>query len=147
MSEAFHHRAETYTVNFSLSALAPTAIMISKPYEIEVILVCKNIEEGAGILGFRMRDYSLFLKTRTDVRAPCAMYDGACHLLGDIPLSRGNLDLPLAVNQPVQLKDIFPSNPYYAPPNVTSVPAKRSYGLEVKARTACIGKDFKCRIY
>jgi hypothetical protein len=147
MSETFHRHAKTHTVNFSLSALAPTAIVIGKPYEIEVAVVCEDMEEGPGILRFQMKDYSLSLKTRTDVCGLGTTYESGTRLLGDIPLSSGNLDLPLAINQPVQLNDMFPSNLYYAPPSFASVVAKRSYGLELKAKITCIGKDFKCNIY
>ncbi len=50
---------------------------------------------------FRIKDYSLSLKTKTDIRAPNAMWD--VHHMPYIPLCSGKLDTPLGINVPVKL--------------------------------------------
>lgn len=147
IKEAFRHQTGTYTVNFSLSVLAPTAIVIGKPYEIEVTLVSNDVETGNSMPSFLMKDYSLFLKSRTEVRAPGAAYDLDCFLEGLISLSGGNLDLPLAINVPMKVNGMFPVNQSYAPPSFTSWAIRRTYALELRSMIFCLGEGFKCNVH
>lgn len=147
MKEAFRHQAETSTIKFSLSVLAPTAIVIGNPYEIIVSLISDDTHLGNSMPGFQIKEYGLSLKSRTDVRAPGATWDTECFLESLIPLSSGRLDLPLAINVPTELDGLFPLNHYYAPPSFTSFAIRRTYALELKATISCMGEDFKCKVH
>ena len=113
----FRHRTKIHTVNFSLSAVAPTAIVIGKPYEIVLMLISGDTETRRNVSGFQMKEYSLSLRSRTDVRSPASMRDQGHFLQSLIPLSSGELVTPLGINAPLKFTRMFPLDQTYAAPS------------------------------
>jgi hypothetical protein len=69
MKEAFHHNSETRTAKINLQAKGPTAIVIGKPYTVELTLLSpsSSSETGNIIPDFVLISYTLILKTKTTI--------------------------------------------------------------------------------
>jgi hypothetical protein len=75
MKEAFHHNALTSTVNFTLNAIGPAAIVIGKLYAIDLTVASPNAATGNIMPGFTLKSWTLILKTKTAIRVPGTFSD------------------------------------------------------------------------
>ena len=146
--EMLHHKAETKTVHFSLSATAPTQIVIGKSYPVEITLTSKDAEELGIVPEFKIKSYQLFLKGRANVRVPGAFVDHETYIEGHIPLTNyEKLDVVLPVNKAVKFNGMFPTRGPYPPPTFMSWAIRRTYGLELKATVECLGEEESFKIH
>lgn len=145
--ETFHHHAINHSVRCSFSAVVPTAIVIGRPYPIEVTLLSTDAETGHSIPGFQFTSYYLILKSTTVIWVPGFLVDANNTLEEEITLSRGSANCPLPINKPVEINGMFPSNPPYLPPSFRSCAVQRTYGLELKATVSCLGEDTTFKVH
>jgi hypothetical protein len=105
----FHHNSENYRINFSVSAVAPTAVVFGKPYIVEVKVVSTDDETSCSSAPeLQLKDYALTLKDKTHFRVPSLVVDSTIFTESDIPLNSGVLNIPLVVNEPVKVHGMFP---------------------------------------
>lgn len=130
------------TVNFNLQALAPTQIVIGRPYTIEITLLSPEGRTGNILPEFSLVSASLILKTYTAVRVASLFSDYHDEEDGHVPIPHFTLPLPLSlpVNKSVQLDGMFPAKNNYATPSFECWAIKRRYGLELEAGVKCLGE-------
>ncbi|KIM96965.1 hypothetical protein OIDMADRAFT_183026 [Oidiodendron maius Zn] len=145
--EKFHRHAVNHTISFSLSASVPTAIVIGRPYAVEITLLSTDVESGHSAPEFQFSNYWLILKGRTIIRAPGILSATTSSLQEDITLGHGSIKCRLPLNKPLVVNGMFPSNPSYIPPNFSSFAMQKSYGLELKGTVSCLGEDSEFKIH
>jgi hypothetical protein len=152
-SEAFKEsfrtksKPETKTVNFTLAAIAPTQIVIGKPYQLEIMVTSPNAEELGIVPEFRLKSYELNLKEKTDLRVPGVFMDHQTCLESHLPLtSSSKIDTVLPVNEMTKFNAMFPTHGAFPPPNFTSFAIRRRYVLELKAEVECFGERERYKI-
>lgn len=146
MKEAFKRNAATSTVNFTLNAVAPTAIVIGRPYTIELTLASPDEATGNIMPDFKLKTWNLILKTRTHIRVPGLFSDHQKLLETHLNINNGILNIPIPLNEPLRINGMFPKDKVYAPPTFQSWAVKRWYGLELKIDVECLGETSAFKI-
>jgi hypothetical protein len=144
--ESFHHSSENHRINFSVHAIAPTAIIFGKPYIVEVKVVSlDNKASWSSAPELQLKDYALILKDRTHFQIP----DHTAFIESDISLNSGVLNTPLVVNEPVRVQGMVPTigHQSFPPPSFTSVAVKRVYAMKLEGTILCLEEESKFNIY
>lgn len=151
IKEAFHHSAATSTVNFTLNATVPMAIVIGNSSAVDMTLTCLDSANGNPQPLFTLKSYTLFLMSGTTIRAaePHKLYsfERAAYFNLRSEIIRCTLNIPLPYNETIRVNGLFPTGETYTCPTFVYNAVKRSYGLELKAVVECLGEeiDFKLK--
>jgi hypothetical protein len=146
LKETFKHNAATSTVNFTFNAVAPTAIVIGRPYTVELILSSPDEATGNIMPVFELKGWALILKSRTDIRAPGLFSDHQELLEDHNEISHGTLNVSISPNKSLRIAGMFPENKIYAPPTFDAWAMKRNYGLELKIDVECLGETTSFKV-
>jgi hypothetical protein len=147
LMRTFHKSPSNQTFGFSLSATAPTSIILGKPYPIEVTVIPTTTDVWENSPEVRLKYHILSLKGKTSVRVPCGTSESTGSGLFDHQLSAGPCDVALVPNKTLKLTGMFTKR--LAQPTVpifTSFGAKLTYGLKLKITVSCLGEDSEFKI-
>lgn len=146
LKETFHHNPYNYTINFSVSAISPTAIVLDMPYKIEFIVGTSDAQTEHCQPKFRLEHCHLSVKSITAIRAPGAVFNISGVLEDHIRLCNGPSRVPLAINNTVEINGMIPQLLPRIPPSFKSWTVHRTYDHELKGEISCLGENFAFKI-
>jgi hypothetical protein len=146
LKETFKHNAATNSVNFTLNAVAPIAIVIGRPYTIDLTLASPDEATGNIMPDFKLKAWALILKSRTDIRVPGLFSDHQQLLEDHIEINHGTLNIPILLNKSLRITGMFPKDRIYAPPTFDAWAVRRNYGLELKIDVECLGETSSFKV-
>ncbi|KAE8443004.1 hypothetical protein EG329_002468 [Mollisiaceae sp. DMI_Dod_QoI] len=147
VKHAFHRHSSTQTIRFSLSAEAPTAIVLGRPYSIEVTVIPTIADVWENSPEFRLKHYTLSLKATTSVRVPCKSTESTRRQKSIIQINSGFIDVPVVSNKTIKLNGMFSMKANSTPPpTFTSFSARRVYELELRMKVSCLNEESKFKI-
>jgi hypothetical protein len=146
IKEAFRHHAATSTVNFTFNATAPTAIVIGRPYAVDLTITSPDEATGNIMPPFIVKTWVLILNTRTDIRVPALLSDRQKLMETNITISSGTLNCLTPLNKQLRIANLFPKDKIYAPPTFECIAVRRSYDLELKVDVECLGETSKFKV-
>lgn len=138
------------TFGFSLSATAPTAIILGRPYDVEVTVIpTAAVWENSPEI--RLKYHTLHARAEASVRVPVRYSGGNWDSKGtqnfDTVLSAGALDAVVVPNKSMRLTGMFnrKGNPPIMPA-FTSFGVKLKYSLKLKITVSCLGVESTFKI-
>jgi hypothetical protein len=146
LKETFKHNAATNTVNFTLNAVAPIAIVIGRPYTMDLTLASPDEATGNIMPDFKLKAWALILKSRTNIRVPGLFSDHQQLLEDHIEINHGTLNIPILLNKSLRITGMFPKDRIYAPPTFDAWAVRRNYGLELKIDVECLGETSSFKV-
>jgi hypothetical protein len=144
--ESLHHSSQNHKIKFSVSAKAPTAIVIGTLYRIEVTLVSVDDIPEKHLPVFFLQHCELTAKYHTISREP-GSHANKYHRDSHVPLGTRSDKIPLSCNTPIEIDGLFPSTPVRAiSPTFAISSVRRKCDLEFKGTVSCLGDNVKFKV-